>query len=276
MEKDIVEVVLITNVGDGFGRAIALAFAELNYDVVCADKDVELAAKTAAEIEELGGNAIPIQANMSSSKDARLAFDKVFEIFGTINGVIHVAAHESNVALRDLTEGEFSELISENVKSTFLVLKNAAKLLDRAWLVLIAPPKSSNMPHMFGVRGAIARMAAAFESRYEDLRVNVVVPSRSAANPQSDARLADAVSFLASPFADGLSGQRLNIDLPKPPTADENLLPEVRAALEENFKEDDYMGFEESALLNADSDFSVDELEDDVDIGLEYEKLYEV
>ncbi len=276
MEKDIVEVVLITNVGDGFGRAIALAFAELNYDVVCADKDVELAAKTAAEIEELGGNAIPIQANMSSSKDTSLAFDKVFEIFGTINGVIHVATHESNVALRDLTEGEFSELISENVKSTFLVLKNAAKLLDRAWLVLIAPPKSSNMPHMFGVRGAIARMAAAFESRYEDLRVNVVVPSRSAANPQHDARLADAVSFLASPFAEGLSGQRLNIDLPKPPLVDDGLLPEVRAALEVNFKEDDYLEFEESVLLDADSDFSVDELEDGVDIGLEYEKLYEL
>ncbi len=266
-----VEVVLITNAGEGFGRTIALTFAELNYDVVCADKDVELAAKTAAEIEDLGGNAIPIQADMSSSKDARLAFDKVFEIFGSVNGVIHVATHESNAALRDLTEGEFSELINENVKSTFLILKNAAKLLDRAWLVLIGPPKSANLPHMFGMRGAITRMAAAFESRYEDLRVNVIIPSRSAADPEHDSHLADTVSYLASPYAEGVSGQRLNIDLPKPPNIDEKLLPEVRAALDENFLGDDSSEYETEILLGDDSDSSFDDLDGDLDLELEYE-----
>ncbi len=266
-----VEVVLITNAGEGFGRTIALTFAELNYDVVCADKDVELAAKTAAEIEELGGNAIPIQADMTSSKDARLAFNKVFEIFGSINGVIHVATHESNAALRDLTEGEFSELINENVKSTFLILKNAAKLLDRAWLVLIGPPKSANLPHMFGMRGAITRMAAAFESRYEDLRVNVIIPSRSASDPEHDAHLADTVSYLASPYAEGVSGQRLNIDLPKPPNIDEKLLPEVRAALDENFLGDDLSDYETETLLGDDNDSSFDDFDGDLDLELEYE-----
>lgn len=271
MENETVEVVLITNAGEGFGRTIALTFAELNYDVVCADRDVELAAKTAAEIEELGGNAIPIQADMTSSKDARLAFNKVFEIFGSINGVIHVATHESNAALRDLTESDFSELINENVKSTFLILKNSAKLLDRAWLVLIGPPKSANLPHMFGMRGAITRMAAAFESRYEDLRVNVIIPSRSASDPEHDAHLADTVSYLASPYAEGVSGQRLNIDLPKPPDIDEKLLPEVRAALDENFLGDDFEEYEEDIALENDSDNPFDDLDDDLDLELEYE-----
>ncbi|HHO55241.1 MAG TPA: SDR family NAD(P)-dependent oxidoreductase [Trueperaceae bacterium] len=278
MENEMVEVVLITNAGEGFGRTVALTFAELNYDVVCADKDVELAAKTAAEIEELGGNAIPIQADMSSSKDARLAFDKVFEIFGSLNGVIHLATHESNAALRDLTETEFAELINEDVKSTFLVLKNSAKLLDRAWLVLIGPPKSANLPHMFGMRGAITRMAAAFESRYEDLRVNVIIPSRSASDPEHDAHLADTVSYLASPYAEGVSGQRLNIDLPKPPNIEEKLLPEVRAALNENFLGDEFNDYEDEIFLEEELDVSFDELEEklDNDLELDFEELSNV
>ena len=62
-------VVLVTNVGQGFGRAVALAYGQSDYDVVCADRDVDLAAKTAAEIEELGGQAIPIQADMTTQSD---------------------------------------------------------------------------------------------------------------------------------------------------------------------------------------------------------------
>ena len=35
-------VVLVTNVGQGFGRAIALSYGTDGYNVVCADKDVDL------------------------------------------------------------------------------------------------------------------------------------------------------------------------------------------------------------------------------------------
>lgn len=232
-------VVLVTNVGQGFGRAIALSFGQMGYDVVCADKDVDLASKTAAEIEELGGQAIPIQADMSLGMDVQHAFDKVFEIFGDLTGIIHVASYASHTALRELTEAEFSELLNENVRSTFLTLKTTARMLESAWLVLVSPPKNATEPHMLGIRGAITRMAAAFESRYANLRVNVVIPSRAASDPKHDAHLVKSVHYLGSEDAEGVSGHRLYIELPPPPKLTETLLPEVRAALDETVRQDD-------------------------------------
>ena len=232
-------VVFVTNVGWGFGRAAALSFGQAGFDVVCADRDVDLASKTAAEIEELGGQAIPIQADMTTQIDVQNAFNKVFEIFGDLGGVVHVASHESRTALRDLSEGEFNELLSENIRSTFLTLKVAARFLDSAWIVLVSPPKNATEPHMLGVRGAITRMATGFESRYERLRVNVVVPSRSASDPKHDAALVRTVRYLSSHDARGISGQRLYVELPPPPLVTESLLPEVRAALDSNVRQDD-------------------------------------
>jgi NAD(P)-dependent dehydrogenase (short-subunit alcohol dehydrogenase family) len=178
MKRDEASVVLVTNVGQGFGRAIALAYGQRGFDVVCADKDVDLASKTAAEIEELGGQAIPIQADMTTQMDVKNAFDKVFEIFGDLSGVVHVASSESQTSFRELSEGEFSELFVDNVRSTFLILKMSERLLERAWLVLVTPPKSAAQPHMLSIRGAMTRMAAAFEARVARLTVNVVIPSR--------------------------------------------------------------------------------------------------
>src|SRR5690625_7191459 len=97
---DAARVVLITNVGQSFGRAIALAFGEAGHDVVCADRDVEQASKTAAEIEEQGGSAIPVQADMSVQIDVTGTFRKIEEIFGELSGVVHVASYASNNAFQ--------------------------------------------------------------------------------------------------------------------------------------------------------------------------------
>ena len=272
-----VSVILVTNVGQGFGRAVALAYGKADFDVVCADKDVDLASKTAAEIEELGGQAIPIQADMTTQMDVKAAFEKVFEIFGDLTGVVHVASFESNTRFRDLNEGEFSELLDENFKSTFLVLKTAARLLNESWLVLVAPPRNAVEPHMVAVRGAITRMAAGFESRYDNLNVNVVVPSRSASDPKHDAPLVQNVLYLGSRQT-GLSGHRLYVELPPPPTVIESLLPEVRAALDENVRQDDLEAsvYEEDELDEMDDEAYEDEdLEDGEDLESESDEEFD-
>ena len=256
-----VSVVLVTNVGQGFGRSIALSFGKLGYDVICADRDVDLASKTAAEIEELGGQAIPIQADMTAQIDVKNAFEKVFEIFGTLSGVVHVAALESQTPFKELSESEFAELYQENVKSTFLTLKVTALMLEqdllkKAWLVIVSPPKSATEPHMISVRGAITRMAASFETRHEPLRVNVVVPSRPASDASHDAPLLRAVHYLGSPESIGMSGHRMYVKLPPPPKVVESLLPEVRAALDDKVRQDDL------EASHFDDDVAVDPLED--------------
>jgi NAD(P)-dependent dehydrogenase (short-subunit alcohol dehydrogenase family) len=236
---DSANVVLITNVGQGFGRAIALSFGQADYDVVCADNDVDLASKTAAEIEELGGQAIPVQVDITTQLDVNSAFDKVYEIFGDLSGVIHVAAAESLTLFDEVTEGELTELLNENLRSTFLLLKATAKLLEEGYFVLVLPPVSADEPHMVAVRAAMKEMVCGFEKRYPHVRVNLVTPSRSASDPKHDAPLVKTVRYLASSASEGISGHELTVKLPTPPKVLESLLPEVQAALDTNVRQAD-------------------------------------
>lgn len=230
-------VVLVTNVGQGFGRAIALAYGRGGYDVVCADPNVELAARTAAEIEELGGQAIPIQADMSSQMDVLSAFQRVTDIFGKIGGVVHCATNVSTTAFESLGEAEFFDVIVENIRSTYLVLNTSARLLQGGWIVVVAPPKLGSV-QMLAVYGALLQMVIGFGQRFVFPRANLVVPSRLPSDPRHDQALVRAVRFLGSSEAIGVNGQISHIELPAPPKATDDLLPEVRAALDDTARQD--------------------------------------
>lgn len=262
---DTAHVVLVTNVGQGFGRAIALAFGQAGHDVVCADRDVELASKTAAEIEELGGQAIPIQADMTTLMDVQNAFNKVYEIFGDLNGVAHVVSHDSQTPFHRLGENEWAELVEEDLKSTFLTMKVAARLLSAgAWLVLVGPPGNLAEPQMAALRGALEGLSGAFGRRYKRLRANLVIPSRSASDPRHDADLVNSVLFLGSNAARGVAGQTVPVELPPPPRVSEALLPEVRAALDPSVRQDDL----EASLYEEDEDDAEYPATDEAPAGL--------
>jgi NAD(P)-dependent dehydrogenase (short-subunit alcohol dehydrogenase family) len=246
------KVVLVTHVGQGFGRAVALAYGQAGYDVVCADRDVDLATRTAAEIEELGGQSIPVQVDITSAFDVQAAFHKVWEIFGSLSGVVHVAGFESATAFHNLSESELTELLDETVRSSVLVLRSAQRSAPGSWVVLIAPAPHRDRPHIAAVGGALARLAATFPVPEPDpavandeamqlphvgLRVNVVVPSRPASDPRHDAPLVHAVRLLGGQAGTGVHGAEICVTLPAPPRVIETLLPEVQAALDDTVRQ---------------------------------------
>ena len=231
-------VVLVTNVGHGFGRAVALAYGRAGYDVVCADRDVDLASKTAAELEELDGQAIPIQADMTTQMDVLAAYEKVMEIFGALGGVVHLASHVSTTPFENLAEGEFLELLAENVRSSYLVLKTAARLRSVDWVVVVAPPTYQSV-QMLAVQGALSQMVEGFRQRFAAPRANLILPSRSPSDPRHDQALVRAVRYFGSPESTGVGGQVVTVELPAAPSHSEALLPEVRAALDPSTRQDE-------------------------------------
>lgn len=262
-------VVLVTNVGQGFGRSVALSFGHAGYDVVCADPDVILASKTAAEVEEVGGQSIPVQADMTSLLEVRSVFDKVLELFGVIGGVVHVANQASHAPFDELSESEFAELLREDVTSSYLVLRTAHRLVRPGWVVLVAPAGSASTPQMAAVQAAICALGSTLSSaptgqgaalrasdgahdddERDPPRVNVVLPSRGASDPRSDAALVHAVRYLGSAAAMGLRGSVLEVALPPPPKVIETLLPEVQAALDDSVRQGD---LDEDVYLDGDA-----------------------
>ena len=251
-------VVLVTNVGQGYGRAVALAYGRAGYDVVCADRDVDLAAKTASEVEELGGQAIPIQADMTTQMDVLSAYQKVMEIFGALGGVVHTAAQVSNTPFEELTEGEFYEMMAENVRSTFLALKAASRLLSNGWVVVVAPPSVGSV-QMHAAQGALREIVHGFRRRFAYPRVNLVLPSRPPSDPRHDQALVRAVRYLGSPESAGVTGQVMDVELPNPPRITESLLPEVRAALDPTVRQPDDEPLEWEEWLDGDEAADADD-----------------
>lgn len=83
-------IVMVTGAGHGFGRSLAHAYGRNGATVVAVDPDVELATGVASEVEELGATAIPIRGDMAVVLDVMSTFDKVEELFGTLDGIVHV------------------------------------------------------------------------------------------------------------------------------------------------------------------------------------------
>lgn len=276
---DAARVVLVTNVSQGFGRAAALALGAAGHDVVCADRDVDQASRTAAEIEELGGQAIPVQADMSAQIDVQSTFHKVLEIFGELDGVVHVVSEASNAPFRSLAENEFSELFADSLRSSYLTMKTALRLqTGHMWLVLIGPPRNAVEPHMAALHGALKALSESYDRRNSPrFRSNIIIPSRAASDPKHDAALADTVRFLSSQGDHGMFGQTIEVELPPPPRITESLLPEVRAALDASVRQDDLEAshFDDDSAEDTGSEAGQTAAEDELDDEFEYSDEFE-
>ena len=60
------KVALITGGARGIGQAIAMTFAKEGADIVIADVNLEIAQKTASEIESLGRKALALEMDVTN------------------------------------------------------------------------------------------------------------------------------------------------------------------------------------------------------------------
>ena len=72
------KVAVITGAGMGMGKAIAIAFAEEGASIVVVDVNIDTGQETVKTIQNKGGRAIFIQADVSNASDAQqIAVDTI-------------------------------------------------------------------------------------------------------------------------------------------------------------------------------------------------------
>jgi NAD(P)-dependent dehydrogenase (short-subunit alcohol dehydrogenase family) len=86
------QVVVVSGVGPGLGRALALRCAEHGARVVLVARTAERVHEIAAVIAALGGEALPIACDASSEADAERVAGMTLTVFGRIDGLINNAA----------------------------------------------------------------------------------------------------------------------------------------------------------------------------------------
>jgi len=119
---------IVTGSDSGIGRAIALELARQGAAVtINYHKNEDAANATKKEIEDAGGRAQIVQADVSSVADIQRLVDATVSGFGRLDILVNNAGMETRTSTLDTTEHQFDMVIAIDLKSAFFGVQLAAK-----------------------------------------------------------------------------------------------------------------------------------------------------
>jgi NAD(P)-dependent dehydrogenase (short-subunit alcohol dehydrogenase family) len=176
---------LITGAGSGFGKAGALTFAREGASVAVADINTESGLETVKAIQEAGGRAVYIHADVSRMDQVERAVREAAETLGRLDIFWHNAGIAGPGKVEETTEDAYDLTMAVHLKAAFFGAKFALdemKKLGAGNILLtssLAGLKASRASPVYGVAkaGLIAltkNLAAGF-APYQ-VRVNAICP----------------------------------------------------------------------------------------------------
>lgn len=118
--------VLITGSSRGIGRAIALKYATLGYQIALnCSRDTDRMEEAQKEVRCLGAPCLTIQADVGKKEDCIRLFDTVLHAFGPVDILVNNAGISRIGLLQDMEYEEWDRLLSVNLSSVFYCCKLA-------------------------------------------------------------------------------------------------------------------------------------------------------
>jgi NAD(P)-dependent dehydrogenase (short-subunit alcohol dehydrogenase family) len=239
------KIALVTGAGSGIGRAIAIRFAKEGARVIVNDMDRGAAERTAKEIEALGGQAYPLQANVSKKEEVFGMVAKGTERFGTISILVNNAGTGgASIITKDMPPDAWENTVSVNLNGAFyccqavvtgMIEKGGGKIVNIASLAASRMSKLGGADYTaskYGLVGLSHHLA--FELAAYKINVNTVCPGatltplvvsktteqfRDTISKQiplgrwvAPEDIAEAVLFLASDRSSMITGVVLGVD----------------------------------------------------------------
>jgi NAD(P)-dependent dehydrogenase (short-subunit alcohol dehydrogenase family) len=119
------KVAVITGSGAGMGEGIARLFAEEGARVVISNRHSESGLAVTASINEQGGQATFIQADVSIEKDCRALIDRTVEQFGKLDVLVNNVGWSHRGNIEDTSVEEWDRIFAINVRSAFICTQQA-------------------------------------------------------------------------------------------------------------------------------------------------------
>jgi NAD(P)-dependent dehydrogenase (short-subunit alcohol dehydrogenase family) len=236
-------VALVTGAAGGIGQATVRSLRARGYAIIAED--------ISPKVEELGEDKaiVPLQADVTATGTAQRAVALAQERFGRLDLLVNNAGLFLRKPTEECTDEDFDVLMAVNVRSAFSHARESLAALEATKGSIVNLASISGLVGQPGqtiysmTKGALVQLTRqlAVEHAHRGIRVNAVAPGAvdtdfiakgrdAAADPDpagSRARaisnhpigrmltageIADAIVFLASDAASGITGTILNVD----------------------------------------------------------------
>jgi NAD(P)-dependent dehydrogenase (short-subunit alcohol dehydrogenase family) len=229
--------------GVGNGRATAILFAREGARVVLIDRVQEWADQTLGMIADEHGQAIVMEADVTSGQECQRIIDETVKRFGTIDILQNNVGIGGSGSVVDINEDTWDQIMRVNVKSMMLMAKHVIPVMAAHGGGAITNVSSISSIRPRGLtpyttsKGAVNALtiAMAVDHAAQGIRVNAILPgpvytpmvasagmtdeqraARAKASPLgSEGTAWDigwAAVYLASPEARWVTGQLLCVD----------------------------------------------------------------
>ncbi len=236
------KIALVTGAAQGIGREIALALAIDGAEVAICDVNLEAAQKTASDIEAKSRKSIALKANVAASAEVTSMVDQVVEKFGRIDILVNNAGITRDGLILRMKEEDWDLVLSINLKGAFNCSKAALKHMTKqrgGTIINIASivgamgnaGQANYVASKSGLIGLTKTIAREYANRgitanavapgfidtamtkalSENVRAELAkqIPMGKLGTPED---VANAVRFLASPWASYISGQVIHVN----------------------------------------------------------------
>ena len=123
------KVALITGGARGIGQAIAMTFAREGADIVVADVNLEIAQKTASEIESLGRKAMALEMDVTNYDLVESGINKILDKMGKVDILVNNAGITKDNLLLRMSSADWDAVINVNLKGTFNCIKAVSQIM---------------------------------------------------------------------------------------------------------------------------------------------------
>ena len=192
-------VAVVTGSGRGIGKAAALTLAREGASVAVATRTPEHADRTASEIRDAGGTALPVPLDVSDRESVEEMRNRVLERFGRVDILVNVAGLSTLTPLEDLEEDEWDRVLAVNLKGVYLCA--------RAVLPAMMEQRYGRIVSVASIAGRYGR--AQMSAAYSASKAGVLGFTRSVAKRYGE------YGITANAIAPGTIVTDMNRDLPR-------------------------------------------------------------
>ncbi|MFS0728145.1 SDR family oxidoreductase [Paenibacillus sp. 1P07SE] len=180
------KVAIVTGASRGIGRQIAIQLAQAGALIaVNYASNPDKADEVVRTIEQAGGQATALQADVSQVSEIERLFSLTIERYGRLDILVNNAGIMECLPIADMTEASFDRQFAINVKGTYFACQQAMVLMSKGGTIInFSTSVSGAMLPTYSVyaatKGAVEQLTRQLAKEFgtRDITINCVAPGQ--------------------------------------------------------------------------------------------------